>query len=116
MRKIFGGASAFLLVLLVVAPALTFGAESDIVRLRGVVMSVDLKKNTVVVNERRFFMNQSTVIRDQKGMAIPPDKLKKKDWVYLEGVHDKASQKLVARKIHFLSEAKEEKGGTLIGK
>ena len=103
-------------VFTILTVGLTDAAESDIVKVRGVVMSVDLKKNEVVVNEKRCKLNQGTVIQDQNGLPTTPEKIRKHDWIYLEGQHDKTSRKVVAKKIQFLPKGAEGKGSSLTGR
>ena len=95
---------------------LTDAADGDILKIRGVVMSVDLKKNEVVVNERRCKLNDGTVIQDLNGLPTTLEKIRPHDWVYLEGRHDQASKKVVAKRIQCLPKGAEGKGGSLAGR
>jgi len=94
---------ALILFSILFASALSIAADKDIVKIKGVIMSIDLKKSTIVVNEKRFMVNENTILQNETGVPITLDKLKKKNWVYLEGVHDKSSNRRVAQKIYFLS-------------
>lgn len=95
---------------------LTDAADGDILKIRGVVMSVDLKKKEVVVNERRCKLNDGTVIQDQNGLPTTLEKIREHDWVYLEGRRDQASKKVVAKRIQCLPKGAEGKGGSLAGR
>ena len=103
-------------VFTLLAAGLTDAADSDIVKIRGVVMSVDLKKSEVVVNERRCKLDNGTVIQDQNGLPTTLEKVRQHDWVYLEGRHDKASKRVVAKRIQCLPKGAEGKGGSLAGR
>jgi hypothetical protein len=94
---------------LLVFSALTFSAEVSILKMQGIVMSLDLKKSIGVVNERTFVWNKNTTFYDEKGSPIKVDNLKTKGWVYIEGENDKANQRLVAKKIYLLPKYIERK-------
>ena len=104
------------IVFILLGVRLTDAADGDILKIRGVVMSVDLKKNEVVVNERRCKLNDGTVIQDQNGLPTTLEKVRQHDWVYLEGQHDKASKRVVAKRIQCLPKGAEGKGGSLAGR
>jgi hypothetical protein len=87
---------------LLIFSALTFGEDQDIVKIQGVVMSLDLKKSMLVVNERTFVWDQNTTFYNEKGSPITIDKLRTKGWVYIEGENDKVNKRWVAKKIYLL--------------
>jgi hypothetical protein len=70
--------------------------------MQGVVMSLDLKKSTVVINEKTFVWDQQTTFYNEAGSPITIDKLRTKGWVYIEGENDKAHKRWVAKKIYLL--------------
>ena len=82
--------------------ALTFAQDINIVKIQGVVMSLDLKKSTVVINEMTFVWDQQTAFRNEAGSPITVDKLRTKGWVYIEGENDKIHKRWVAKKIYLL--------------
>jgi hypothetical protein len=82
--------------------ALTFASDEGIVKLQGVVMTVDVKQNTFTVNERTFSWNGQTALFNEKGLPITPDKLKLRGWVYVEGIPDKTNQRNIARKVYLI--------------
>jgi len=84
-------------------PALTSALEGDIVKIEGVVMVVDVKQGTFVVNEKLFVWDQHTAIQTEKGIPTTLEKLKVKDWVYVEGVQDRGRNRIEAKKIYLLS-------------
>ncbi len=94
---------------LLVVSSLTFAGEINIVRMQGVVMSLDLKKSAMVVNETLFVWNQKTTFQNSSGAPITADKLKTKGWVYIEGENDKALKRCVATKIYLLPKFIKEK-------
>jgi hypothetical protein len=87
---------------LLIFSVLTFAEEISIVKMQGVVMSLDLKKSTVVINEMTFVWDQQTAFHNEGGSPITIDKLRNKGWVYIEGENDKAHKRWVAKKIFLL--------------
>ena len=87
---------------LLIFSVLTFGEETSIVKMQGVVMSLDLKKSAVVINEMTFVWDQYTTFHNEAGSPIKIDKFKTKAWVYIEGENDKAHKRWVAKKIYLL--------------
>ena len=88
---------------------MALASEEEIIKIQGVMMSLDLKKNVVIVNERLFVLNQNTAIHNDKGVAITIDKLKPNTWVYIEGLKDSTNRRIVARKIYLLPKYIKEK-------
>ena len=84
-------------------------AEKDLTTFQGVVMVVDFKKNTCVVNERQVQWFSNTSVSNEKGVPSSIESLKVKDWVYVEGVYDRAHKRIEARKLYLLSKRIEEK-------
>ena len=85
---------------LLIFSVLTFAEEISIVKMQGVVMSLDVKKSTVVINEKTFVWDQYTTFHNEAGSPIKIDKFKAKAWVYIEGENDKAHKRWVAKKIY----------------
>jgi hypothetical protein len=81
---------------------LALAQDTDIVKLQGRVMQLDLEKNVMIVNERLFVLDSQTSVRDEKDYPISIDRLKPEAWVYVEGENNKAIRKLVAKKIYLL--------------
>lgn len=67
----------------------TFASGQVRYKNQGSIMEMDLKKNTMIVNERQFAWNQSTTFYDDKGSPIGIDGFRRKSWVYIEGIRDK---------------------------
>jgi hypothetical protein len=88
-------------LVIVIAPR-AVASEADGIGTQGQVMEVDLKKNTLVVNERPFVLTEKTLIQNEKGAPVQMDKLKPKTWVYIVGVKDKAHPRVNASRIYLL--------------
>ena len=82
--------------------SLTGATEKDMVQFQGMVMTVDLKKHSMVVNERTCTWNKQTLINDERGLPIEMDRLKPKTWVYVEGVQEKGQHRVLAKAIYLL--------------
>jgi hypothetical protein len=82
--------------------SLTFAGDKDIVKTQGIIMAIELFKNSMVVNERLVVWDQKTLFYDEKAKSITVDQLKTKNWVYLEGVLDKPNKRVLAKKIYLL--------------
>jgi hypothetical protein len=89
--------------------SLTGATEKDMVQFQGIVMTVDLKKHSMVVNERLCVWNPQTPINDEKGLPIDMDRLKAKTWVYVEGVQEKGHRRVLAKAIYLLPKYVDEK-------
>ena len=72
-------------------------------------MAVDLKKHTMVVNERMCTWNQETIIRNERGLPAALDQLKAKNWIYVEGVYDKVHHRVLAKTVYLLPKFVEKK-------
>ncbi len=103
MKRIIlrGGISLSIFFILVIS-ALTFASDKGIVTTQGVVMALDLKKKVVIINERTFTWDENTIIHNEKGSPVALDNLRARNWVYVEGVEDKAHKRVVVKKIYLL--------------
>ena len=86
----------------------TFASGQERYKNQGSIMEKDLKKNTMIVNERQFPWNQNTTFYDDKGHAVGIDGFKRKSWVYIEGIRDK-NNILLIEKIYLLPKYVEKK-------
>ncbi len=107
-RNFHKRAVAVILVILSLS-ALTGAAERDMLAFQGIVMSVDLKKQSMVVNERVCIWNRETIINNEKGMPAALEQLKVKNWIYVEGVYEKAHHRVLAKTIYLLPKYVDEK-------
>ncbi len=81
---------------------LAFASEEDTAKIQGIVMALDINKNTMIVNEKLFVWNQNTAIYNDKGSSVTIDKFKPKTWVYIEGERDKNNRQIIINKIYLL--------------
>jgi hypothetical protein len=91
-----------LVIVLFVFSASAFASEDGIIQIQGTIMHVDLKKNTVIVNERVFVLDRDSILQDEKGRSMQNDKLRSGNRVSLEGVEDKTGKRNIVRKICLL--------------
>ena len=80
-------------------------AERGVVRTQGRVDELQLKKNTMVVNESKFVWDSNTLFYDEKGSPLldkngspaKAEALKNKNWVYIVGVRQKDKPTLIQK-------------------
>ena len=89
-------------VWMIIIFTLTYASGEDQLRLQGKIMSLDLKKNEMIVNEEFFVWDDKTIMNNEKGSLITINKFKLKSWVYIEGERDKVNKRIVIRKIYLL--------------
>jgi hypothetical protein len=88
--------------------AWTFASEEEgISKTQGRIMRVDFKKNIMVVNEKTFIWNKSTIFNDHKESVIEIEKLKTKSWVFIVG--EPRDKNTVIKRIYLLPEYVGEK-------
>lgn len=80
-----------------------FAAEEGILRLEGSVMSIDLKKNIMVVNEKTFIWDKKTIFLNESGTPITPDQLKIDRKVYIEGERLGRKKGILIKEIRLLT-------------
>jgi len=100
-RLLIGGIiliSSYLLIF----STLAFASEDDIVKIQGMIMDLDVNKNTMIVNEKLFVWSQNTTLYNDKGFPLTIDKFKPKSWVYIEGERDKNNRRIIINKIYLL--------------
>jgi len=107
-RFIYNGVILLILSIVIIS-SLTFASDRDRIKMQGIVMEVDLKKNMIVVNERMFVWDPNTIFYNEKGSPLTVDKLRAKTWVYIEGMRDNVRKRLVAEKIYMLPKYIDEK-------
>ena len=91
-----------LVFLMLILASSALAQDSNVVRVQGRVMSLDLYRKVMTVNEKVFLMDSQTTIKDEKDHPISIDRLKPEAWVYVEGENTRAIKKLVAKKIYLL--------------
>jgi hypothetical protein len=82
--------------------ASAIAAEQSIVRIQGKIMELDLKRNKMVINEKVFFWNASTLFYNENANPIKVDKFKTDTWVYVEGARDSNTRWINMKKIYRL--------------
>lgn len=92
-----------------ITSALTFASEEEVIRTQGIVMGMDLQKNTLIVNERTFIWDPKTILYDEKGSPMTCDQLRANTWVYIEGMREGAQKRVRIEKIHILPKYIQEK-------
>jgi len=98
-----------ILVFIIFAYGLTIAAEKDMVQFQGVLMTVDLKKHSMVVNEKLCVWNHQTILKDAAGSPATFERLEAKKWVYVEGLYEKPQHRIVAKTIYLLPNRIDEK-------
>jgi hypothetical protein len=78
----------------------TLAAGSGVVKFQGRVMDLDLKSNTMSVNEKTIVWDTQTIFHNENGGSIKVESLGVKTWVYIVGIS--ADKKIVARKIYLI--------------
>ena len=99
-KRIIAAGIIFIAFSLLLSSALTLALAQSTVKMQGLVMSIDAKNNVMVVNEKTFVWDQSTVFNDEKGAQIGIDKFKPRSWVFIEG--EKGDQSIVIKTIYLL--------------
>jgi hypothetical protein len=89
-------------IFFVLTISLTFALDKDVVKIQGRVMEIDLNHNMMIVNERTFVWDQNTAFYNERGSPTTVDSLRKKTWVYVEGVKDATKKRVIAGKIYIL--------------
>jgi hypothetical protein len=91
-----------IVVILLAICTLTSASDRGIVRIQGVVMALDMKNKTLIVNEKLFTWDRKTVMSTEKGIPLTPEQMKTRQWVFIEGVHDSGKPHITANKIYLL--------------
>jgi hypothetical protein len=78
----------------------TFASEEGISKTQGRIMGIDFKKNIMVVNEKTFIWNKSTIFNNDKESVIGIEKFKTKSWVFIEG--EPGDKNTVIKRIYLL--------------
>ena len=69
--RFFGKEVALIVCVVFLFHAFAFAAKDNVLSIQGKVMSLDITKKTVVVNETTFLWNAESVFCDEKGAPIP---------------------------------------------
>lgn len=79
---------------------LTFASEEGTPKTQGPIMKIDFNKNIMVVNEKTFIWNKTTIFSDDKESIIGKERFKPKSWVFIEG--EKGDKYIVIKKVYLL--------------
>jgi hypothetical protein len=101
-KSLLVGGMIFISSYLLIFSTLAYASEDDIAKIQGMIMDLDVKKNTMIVNEKSFVWSQNTVIYNDKGSPITIDQFKPKTWVYIQGERDKNNKRIIIHKIYLL--------------
>jgi hypothetical protein len=84
--RFFGKEVALIVCFVLLFSAFTFAAEDKVMKIQGKVMSLDVAKKKVVVNEKTFIWDLNSIFYDEKGSPIPitADRLTKGTGVSIE--------------------------------
>ena len=85
------------------ASAADKGSKKSGVNVQGMVMTVDLKKKIMTVNEKAYLWDQQTAFYNEKGSSSTADKVKADGWVYIVGDYDDMIKTIKAKKVYLLS-------------
>lgn len=108
-KRSFSNGIILLIFSMLIISSLTFASNKDRIKIQGVVMELDLKKNMMIVNERIFVWDSNTIFYNEKGSPITVDKLRIKTWIYMEGVRENVKKRIIAEKIYLLPKYIHEK-------
>jgi hypothetical protein len=70
------------------------------VKFQGKVMELDLKNNSMSVNEKPVVWDQNTIFYSEKKVPVKAERLKIRTWVYIEGVS--VDKKISALKVYLI--------------
>ncbi len=77
---------------------LTFALNEGMSKAEGLIMSIDFKKNIMVVNEKTFIWDKSSIFYNERESKIDIDRFKPKSYVFIEG--EKGEKYIVIKKIY----------------
>lgn len=101
-KRLWIGGMILISSYLFTSSTLALSSEEDTAKIQGVVMALDVNKNTMIVNEKLFVWRGNTAIYNDKGSPITIDQFKPKTWVYIQGERDKNNKRIIIHKIYLL--------------
>jgi hypothetical protein len=72
------------------------------IRLQGYLMSFKLNEKKIFVNERTYFIDEKTVVKNAEGLPATLDQLKPNSWVYMKGKREGFRKRSVIQEIYLL--------------
>ena len=80
--------------------------NNEMIKTRGILMEIDFKNNTLIINEKKFIWDSNTAIEDERGSIIKIDRLKPNTPIYMESVEDPINKRLLIKKIRLIKKVK----------
>lgn len=81
-------------------------SNDEVIKTKGILMEIDLKTQTLIINEKKFKWDSNTVVEDEKGYFIKIDILKPNTPIYIESVEDPLQKHLLIKKIRLIKKVK----------
>lgn len=104
-RSFLKNTAFFILWILWMIPTIGLSNEG-MIKTKGILMEIDLKAQTLIINEKKFMWDSNTIIEDEKGDSIKMDSLKPNTPIYAESVEDPLQKRLLIKKIRLIRKAK----------
>ena len=86
---------------------LTFALNEGMSKAEGLIMSIDFKKNMMVVNEKTFIWNKNSIFYNEKESRIEIERFKPKSYVFIVG--EKGDKYIVIKKIYLFPKRLDKK-------
>jgi hypothetical protein len=96
--RIMIGGIILIAFLIVPIPTLTLALNEGMSKAEGLIMSIDIKKKIMVVNEKTFIWDKNSTFYNEKESEIDIDRFKSKSYVFIEG--EKGDKYIVIKKIY----------------
>ncbi|MEM3112701.1 MAG: hypothetical protein QXY90_06650 [Candidatus Anstonellales archaeon] len=97
--------SLLILLFFWMIPLIGFSNE-EVIKTKGILMEMDLKTQTLIINEKKFKWDSNTAIEDEKGYSIKMESLKPNTPIYAESVEDPLQKRLLIKKIRLIKKVK----------
>ncbi len=81
-------------------------SNDEVIKTKGILMEIDLKTQTLIINEKKFKWDSNTFVEDEKGYFIKIDILKPNTPIYIESVEDPLQKHLLIKKIRLIKKVK----------
>ncbi len=100
IQKGFRRRLLFITFTVLVFSSMALAANNGNVKFQGKVMELDLKKNTMSVNEKTVVWDKNTIFYNDKKLHITSERLKIRTWVYIEGIS--VDKKISALRVYLI--------------
>lgn len=98
--RLFIGGILLVAFCIIPFPTLTLALNEGMSKTEGIIMGIDLKKNTVIVNEKMFLWDKSSLFYNERESRIDIDRFKPKSYVFIVG--EKGEKYIVVKKMYLL--------------